>query len=194
MPPGGGFDEATALLCLHAVPGSARVFDAFLHRMALDRSIYAPDLPGHGQSDPAPAPLSVAGIATTLAEFIDSMRLRRVDVLGMEIGAIVAAELALLRPDQVRRVAMLGVPAYGSEERSSWGTSEPAPYALRERFVALKVPVLVLRPADALADSTARAREFLRTARCVDLEGSAGSMIESSPEAIADELRAFFVG
>src|SRR5215472_4935808 len=40
IPPGGGFDEGTALLCLHPCPRSGRMFHRFLTAMGRDRSIY----------------------------------------------------------------------------------------------------------------------------------------------------------
>src|SRR5438874_12161261 len=55
IPPGGGFEEATPLLCLHDWPGSGRVFAPFLALAGADRSACAPDLPGLGESAP-PAP------------------------------------------------------------------------------------------------------------------------------------------
>jgi pimeloyl-ACP methyl ester carboxylesterase len=55
IPPGGGFDEAAPLLCIPGREGSARVFRALLGPLGADRSIYAPDLPGCGESDSAGA-------------------------------------------------------------------------------------------------------------------------------------------
>ena len=51
MPRGGGFEEGTPLLCLHDLPGSGRVFTRLLPLAGEDRSVYAPDLPGFGESD-----------------------------------------------------------------------------------------------------------------------------------------------
>ena len=45
MPPGGGFEEGTPLLCLHDLPGSGRVFTRLLPLAGEDRTVYAPDLP-----------------------------------------------------------------------------------------------------------------------------------------------------
>jgi len=47
---GGGFDELTSLVCLHQSPMSGRVFDRFLPLMGTDRTVYAPDTPGFGDS------------------------------------------------------------------------------------------------------------------------------------------------
>lgn len=117
---GGGFDEATTLLCFHQSPLSARVFDTFLKVMGRDRSLYAPDTPGYGESDgPATQP-SIAGYATAMGDFLDHMRFRKVDLLGYHTGALIAAELALLRPDAVRRLVLVGVPLVNDSERAAF--------------------------------------------------------------------------
>jgi pimeloyl-ACP methyl ester carboxylesterase len=123
IPPGGGFDEGTALICLHPTPRSGRIFHRFLTAMGRDRSIYAPDLAGYGQSDPAPAFPTVADYASAVVDFCDSMRLRQVDVLGYQNGSLVAAELAIARPAVVRRVVLASVPVPTEADRAAFRRS-----------------------------------------------------------------------
>lgn len=118
-PSGGGFDERPALLCLHGAGGSGRLFAPILQELGLDRSLYAPDLPGHGASDAPGGKYSVAEIAAGFGDFLDALRLRTVDVFGYQFGAQVAAELAIARPQQVRRVMLWGLPMYSSTERAA---------------------------------------------------------------------------
>src|SRR5258707_15841131 len=54
FPTTGGFDEQVTLFCLHADQSSSRAFARFLPEVADVRSVYAPDLPGLGESDPSP--------------------------------------------------------------------------------------------------------------------------------------------
>src|ERR1700759_3238569 len=109
IPPGGGFEEGPPLLCVHSSPGSGRVFDRLLLLAGRDRSVYAPDLPGFGDSDAPPRP-TIADYAGALGDFLDTMRFRQIDVLGYQIGSLIPAELAIARPTQVRRVALVSVP------------------------------------------------------------------------------------
>jgi pimeloyl-ACP methyl ester carboxylesterase len=122
FPTSGGFDEHTTLLCLHQSPRSGRMFEKFLPAIARDRSVYAPDLPGHGESDPPPPKPAIADYAGAIADFVDSMRLRQIDVLGHQNGALVAAELALLRPEHVRRAVLVSVPVFNAEERDTFNS------------------------------------------------------------------------
>lgn len=175
IPPGGGFEEGTALLCLHPAGQTGRVFQKFMPLLGRDRSVYAPDIPGSGESDGPPTRPSPADAAAAIGDFLDSMRFRQIDVLGYQHGALVAAELAIARPQQVRRVVLVGVP----------------PIAEGERLRHIGQPVLVVRAKDEYWDSTARAREFLPRARALDLPQLGTGMFESAPEALATPLKEF---
>jgi pimeloyl-ACP methyl ester carboxylesterase len=118
-PSGGGFDERVPVVCLHNAGGSGRLFASMLREVGHDRSIYAPDLPGHGSSDPANAKASVADLAGAIGDFVDSLRLRTVDLFGYQLGAQIAAELAIARPQHVRRLMLWGPHCYSPQERSN---------------------------------------------------------------------------
>ncbi len=131
FPSSGGFDELTPLLCVHPGPLSGRLFKGILGELGRDRSVYAPDLPGCGESDaPATAP-AVADYAAALGDLIDTLRLRQVDVLGYQTGSVVAVELALSRPEQIRRVILAGVPVFDAREREAYN-ARPWPARARE--------------------------------------------------------------
>ncbi|HTX23383.1 MAG TPA: alpha/beta hydrolase [Steroidobacteraceae bacterium] len=119
IPPGGGFDEATPLIALHHTPMSGAAFGALLPLLGQDRSVYAPDLPGFGESDPPPSRPSVSDYAQAIGDVCDSMRFRQVDVVGYQSGSLVAAELALARPTTVRRLACIGVVFASDAEREA---------------------------------------------------------------------------
>ena len=54
IPAGGGFDEQTTLICLHASSTTGRMFLELSKLLGTTRSIYSPDTPGCGESDPPP--------------------------------------------------------------------------------------------------------------------------------------------
>lgn len=215
IPPGGGFEEATPLLCLHDWPGSGRVFAPFLALAGVDRSAYAPDLPGFGESDPpAPAP-AIADYAGAIGDFLDSMRLRHVDVLGHRAGALIATELALTRPGEIGRVVMVSAPLLSEAERQAaraaapaaaegelrppdwlrWATQAAAQYPLHERLAGLTQRLLVLRPRDELWEATGRVREAAAPgARLLELEVPAAELFASCAARVADAVREFLRG
>jgi len=175
IPPGGGFEEGTALLCLHGTGQTGRAFQRFLPLLGRDRSVYAPDIPGSGESDGPPTRLTVLDAATALGDFLDAMRFRQIDVLGYQSGSLVAAELAIARPQQVRRVVLVGVPTAPETER------------LRQ----IGQPVLVARTKDEHWDSTQRARDFLPRARGLELPQFGAGVFDTGAEAIAAPLKEF---
>ena len=113
IPASGGFDEAPPLLCVPGAPGSGRFFLPRLAALGADRSIYAPDLPGCGESDPPPPGTGAGDLAAALGDFLDSLRLRRVDLLAHTDGVTVAAALAIARGALIRRVVVSGVDVAG---------------------------------------------------------------------------------
>ncbi len=107
-PSSGGFDEASPLVFLHAENGSGADFNGCATLLGTDRSVYAPDLPGSGASDAPKGRMAIAGLALAIADLIEQLRLRRVDLIGCGRGALVAFELAATRPKAVRRLIVAG--------------------------------------------------------------------------------------
>lgn len=106
IPSGGGFDEATTLLCIPGLPGSGRFFQPLLSLLGGDRSVYAPDLPGFAESDPPAEGAGPMELAEGLLDFLDSMRIRRVDLLAHEQGIPIALALVQIRPAAVGQLVL----------------------------------------------------------------------------------------
>jgi pimeloyl-ACP methyl ester carboxylesterase len=200
IPPGGGFEEGTPLVCLHGTQGSGRTFTGLLALTGRDRSVYAPDLPGYGESDGPSQALSVAEFAAAIGDFLDTMRLRHVDLLGHGAGSVLATELALARGAQVRRLILVSIPL-GAGGASGGGAPPPrdlaaaaAGYALRERLGRISQPLLILRPRDECWEATARVREAQPAARVLDLPDQGADLFQSAPGAVADSVQAFLRG
>jgi pimeloyl-ACP methyl ester carboxylesterase len=128
FPSTGGFDENTPLLLLHPSPRSSRMLVPLLAAMGRDRSAYAIDTPGFGESDPPRARPAITDYAAAIGDFLDNLRLRRVDLLGVHAGAAIATELAIQRPQTVRRIVMVGIPVHTAAERAAFSAA-PHPLA-----------------------------------------------------------------
>lgn len=118
------------LLCFHQSPNAGSNFTRFLGEMGRDRLAVAPDTPGFGESDAPAAPPEIADYADAMGDVIDALGLDGpVDLLGYHTGVLIAAELALLRPDQVRRLILIGIPVFSAEERAAFEkTPWPVPF------------------------------------------------------------------
>ena len=171
FPATGGFDEQTTLVCLHGREGSSRSFARLLPEMANDRSVYAPDLPGYGESDP-PFSESAADAARAVADLARDLRLRHIDVLGVEFGALVALTLAASESDLLRRLVLLRIPPL-----------EGLP-AVRQRSLILGTAQ------DARADDRF-GKDVLPNARWLELAGDAADPINAAPGTLTKEISAF---
>ncbi len=122
FPPTGGFDEQPPLICLHEMPRSSRSFVPFINELALNRSVYACDTPGFGESDPVTSGISIENYAAAIDDVIRSLRLRSVDVLGVGLGAAIAGALSLMDNSPVRRLVMVHPPLIHSDDDYRWLT------------------------------------------------------------------------
>jgi pimeloyl-ACP methyl ester carboxylesterase len=171
FPGTGGFDEQVTLFCLHGAQGSSRSFAQLLPVIADVRSVYAPDLPGYGESDPSPnATLSEA--AGAVADLAADLRLRQIDLLGIQSGAAVALELAAAKPELVRRLVLIGVP-------------------VTARLPAVKQPALVLRTHLEGAEVLPKIKDAVANAKFVDVLDFGHDLFESAPAAAVKQLAAF---
>ena len=116
FPGTGGFDEHMTLVCIHALrptagAASSRIFAPLLGLIAADRSVYAPDRPGCGESDGSAEGECAIAHAQAMSDLAADLRLRKIDLLGLEDGCEVAVELALSHPELVRRVVLVAANA-----------------------------------------------------------------------------------
>lgn len=115
-------------LCdLHsALPGHP--FTDFVSRLTPTNDVVAPALPGYEGSSGVADLHDVEDYVFLLLDLLDRLVLREVDVIGHSLGGWLAAELALRRPDRVRRlvlVAPLGLHVPGVEVPPVFGALAP---------------------------------------------------------------------
>jgi pimeloyl-ACP methyl ester carboxylesterase len=94
------------MLLLHGWGGSSRHWHWTMQGLADIRTIYAPDLPGYGDSPPLPGPTSAERLAECVIEFADKLHIEQFDVNGHSFGAAVAAYIAARYPERVRQVVI----------------------------------------------------------------------------------------
>jgi pimeloyl-ACP methyl ester carboxylesterase len=110
IPAGGGFDELTTVVCLHGQSQTGRAFAPLLPMLGADRSVYALDMPGTGESDVATGIEAAEAGLQVLGEFIDTMRIRSFDVIAWGSGCAIARRVAAERGTAVRRVVLIDDP------------------------------------------------------------------------------------
>jgi len=171
FPTTGGFDEGVPLFCLHPSDLSSRTFHRFLPEIADDRSVYAPDLPGCGESDPAPS-MNLKDGAAAVADLVKDLRLRQIDLLGFGFGAGVALELAVARPELVRRLVLVAAPPI-------------------DALPVIRQESLVLRIKLGVGDDSQWTKAILPRAKFIDLAEYDADMFDAAPKTLAKQIGAF---
>ncbi|MGW7048927.1 alpha/beta fold hydrolase [Streptomyces avermitilis] len=94
---------------------------AFVDPIAEEREVILLDNEGAGGSS-GTAQSAVAEMAAGALAFIDALRLNTYDLLGFSSGGLVAQEIALTRPHQVRRMILAGsAPEKGRDSHHTTG-------------------------------------------------------------------------
>lgn len=113
-----GPTTGTPLLMLHDLPGSSAAVERLGARMAQDRCVLMPDLPGCAESDALAAP-TARRYAEALLGCLDRLKLDAVDVYAGHLASPLALELAQLAPRRVRRLVFDGLPPLSAPEREA---------------------------------------------------------------------------
>jgi pimeloyl-ACP methyl ester carboxylesterase len=130
--PGGltlGYDEAGSgppLVLLHAFPLDRAMWRSQLAALADVAHVYAPDLPGFGES--AAAPFTVEGVADVVAEFLVAQGIVKAAVCGLSMGGYVALALARRHADKLAALILADTRA---------GIDDTATKANRDKSIAL---------------------------------------------------------
>lgn len=101
--------SATPVLLLHGFMGSSRSWpEPLVAALAQDRTVIAPDLPGHGSSDASALPdrYDIVRVAGDLASLLDHLAVERAHVVGYSMGGRLALAFALTHPARVRRLVL----------------------------------------------------------------------------------------
>src|SRR5262249_27226609 len=92
---------------------------ALVDALAADRHIIAFDNVGVGATT-GRTPSTFEAMAQDAIAFLQALDVRRVDLLGFSIGSFVAQEIALIRPDLVRRVVLASSAPQGAAGMQGW--------------------------------------------------------------------------
>ncbi|MFK7830452.1 MAG: alpha/beta fold hydrolase [Congregibacter sp.] len=109
------------LLMLHASPNSSRSLEPILTAYSEGRRLIAPDTPGCGDSArPVVEQPAIADYADAMDRFCDALGLGAVDVFGSHTGAHIGLELAVRKPERVRRLVVDGLLVMSDSERDDF--------------------------------------------------------------------------
>jgi pyruvate dehydrogenase E2 component (dihydrolipoamide acetyltransferase) len=108
-------EDADALVLLHGFGGDLNNWLFNQEPLAGARSVYAVDLPGHGESDKRLETGSLDEYAASVTGFMDAVGLGAAHLVGHSMGAAVALRIAATAPERVRSLTLVCPAALGAE-------------------------------------------------------------------------------
>jgi hypothetical protein len=158
----GPLHDPVPVLCLHDLGMTSALFEGLLETAeAQGRRLIAPDLPGFGDSRREVDGFGPEGVGALLRDWLEAMRIERVDLVGQGWGARVGETLATRR--RIRLEAVVSdAPASDEALRRAWREALPSELEdgvraeLLREIEALPAPIVGLareelsRAADAL--------------------------------------------
>lgn len=96
-----------AVVLVHGANDQAGTWFTVAPRLAQEHRVIMPDLPGHGESDPAEGPIPISLIVSRLEAVIDeAVPNERVTLVGNSLGGWISMLYALQHPERVERLVL----------------------------------------------------------------------------------------
>jgi (E)-2-((N-methylformamido)methylene)succinate hydrolase len=96
------------VVLLHGVGLQLEAWAPQIEYLARTHRVIAIDMPGHGASSPIASGSSLASFVDWFISALNELELEAVNVAGHSMGALIAGGCAVVAPERVRRVALLG--------------------------------------------------------------------------------------
>jgi pimeloyl-ACP methyl ester carboxylesterase len=102
-----GSGDAPPVVFIHGLGGCWQNWLENIPRVAQERRVIAPDLPGFGGSEMPLGQISIPGYGRFLDGLLDRLGLGEVVVVGNSMGGFIGAEVAIQRPSRVERLVLV---------------------------------------------------------------------------------------
>ena len=103
-----GSGAARPVVCLHGGGQTAYMWEELGTALAPTHHVFAPDLPGHGDTDPVDE-IDRRSLAATIPPLLDEFGIERAAFVGASLGGIVSLTLAADRPGLVAAIALIDI-------------------------------------------------------------------------------------
>jgi pimeloyl-ACP methyl ester carboxylesterase len=103
------------LLLIHGMAGTSANWESVIEPLALNRTVIAPDFPGHGSSAPGGGDYSLGGLASGLRDLLLTLGHDRVTLVGHSLGGGVAMQFTYQFPEMVERLVLVSSGGLGPD-------------------------------------------------------------------------------
>lgn len=110
--------EGPPIVLLHGFPQSGREWRHVIPHLAKDRTVIAPDLRGFGDSDRPATGYDKRTVAQDVYALVRHLGFDRIDLVGHDVGMLVAYDYAAQHRDGVRRLVVMDsvLPGFGLDD------------------------------------------------------------------------------
>ncbi|HET8566280.1 MAG TPA: alpha/beta fold hydrolase [Solirubrobacterales bacterium] len=103
------------LLLIHGMAGTCANWESVIEPLAIDRTVIAPDFPGHGASAPGAGDYSLGGLAGSLRDLLLALGHERATLVGHSLGGGVAMQFTYQFPEMVERLVLVSSGGLGPD-------------------------------------------------------------------------------
>lgn len=107
--------EGPVILLIHGIAGSSRTWKEVTEALAVDHTVIAPDLLGHGESAKPMGDYSLGAYASGLRDFLGVLGIPSATLVGQSFGGGIAMQLAYQHPECCERMVLVGSGGLGRE-------------------------------------------------------------------------------
>jgi pimeloyl-ACP methyl ester carboxylesterase len=107
--------EGPVLLLIHGMGGTCEGWSEVIDPLSRQHRVIAPDLPGHGSSEPGGGDYSVGGLAASLRDLLVTIGEERATLVGHSLGGGIAMQVAYQFPELTERLALVSSGGLGPE-------------------------------------------------------------------------------
>jgi pimeloyl-ACP methyl ester carboxylesterase len=104
-----------ALLMIHGMAGTCESWRAVVEPLARRYTVIAPDLPGHGDSQPGAGDYSIGSLAAALRDLLITFGHDRATLVGHSLGGGIAMQFAYQFPEITERLVLVSSGGLGPE-------------------------------------------------------------------------------
>ena len=113
-------DADEAVILIHGFGGNADRWLFTQQPLSANASVYALDLPGHGESTKTIDDGSVAALAGVVIGFMDALGIERARLIGHSLGGAIALKAAIDHGDRVASLALIAPAGLGPEINANY--------------------------------------------------------------------------
>ena len=127
--------DAVPIIVLHGAYMNIPNMGQIIPKLAETHKVYAIEMQGHGRTTDIDRPITYPNLAGDVAVFMDSMKIKKADIIGYSMGACAGIQLAIRHPEKVNKL----IPISGSYDFEGWQPTFRAfiPQMTVEMFTAM---------------------------------------------------------